>query len=215
MKLSDRLWDFWKNNKTAIIIVLSLVVVVINVLLYPGKNYPVVSEERLAIEPFLGSEDAVITIIEYGDYACSGCKLWHNAGVLDEILSLYEGKLKFVWRDNAHISTASIAAANAAHCAYDQDKFWEYHDLLYENPRGFSDEGLKAYAVDLGLDQDQFSNCVDQKTYYKKVFYNMNLAGEHGLSVTPAFLVNEEVIIGPPPTSYLVEVIDRLVNEIE
>jgi protein-disulfide isomerase len=206
---------FYKN-KTLIWIVATLAVVLLGALLYPRNNYPEVSADRLAIDPYLGTEDAVITIIEYADYACSGCKLWHNAGVLDEILSLYEGKVKFIWRDNAHISTASIAAANAAHCAYDQGKFWEYHDLLFENPRGFSPEGLKGYATDLGLNQEKFDKCVDQKTYYQKVFHNMKLAGEHGLSVTPAFLINGEVIIGPPPTSYIVDVISKkLSNEID
>lgn len=202
--------------KTLIWIVATLVAVLLGVLLYPRNNYPEVAAERLAVEPFLGVEDAEITIIEYADYACSGCKLWHNAGVLDEILTKYEGKVKFIWRDNAHISTASIAAANAAHCAYDQEKFWEYQDLLFDNPRGFSLEGLKGYATDLGLNQEQFDQCVDQKTYYQKVFHNMKLAGEHGLSVTPAFLINGEVIIGPPPTSYMADVISKkLSSDIE
>lgn len=203
----------FRKNNTFVWIVATLVAVLLGVLLYPRNNYPEVAADRLAVEPFLGVEDAEITIIEYADYACSGCKLWHNAGVLDEILAMYEGKVKFIWRDNAHISTASIAAANAAHCAYDQGKFWEYHDLLFENPRGFSLEGLKGYATDLGLDQEQFDQCVDQKTYYQKVFHNMKLAGEHGLSVTPAFLINGEVIIGPPPTSYMVDVISKKLSD--
>lgn len=194
-------------------IVVVLAIIGLGVLLYPRNNYPEVSAERLAIDPYLGAEDAEIIIIEYADYACSGCKLWHNAGVLDEILALYDGEVKFVWRDNAHISTASMAAANAAHCAYDQGHFWEYQDLLFENPRGFSLEGLKAYATDLGLDQVQFDQCVDQKVYYQKVIHNMKLAGEHGLSVTPAFLVNGEIIIGPPPTSYLVDIISTMIDE--
>lgn len=203
----------FKKYKTLIWIVAVLAIIALGAVLYPRNNYPEVAADRLAVEPFLGVEDAEITIIEYADYACSGCKLWHNAGVLDEILAMYEGKVKFIWRDNAHISTASIAAANAAHCAYDQEKFWEYQDLLFENPRGFSLEGLKGYATDLGLNQEQFDQCVDQKTYYQKVFHNMKLAGEHGLSVTPAFLINGEVIIGPPPTSYMVDVISKKLSD--
>lgn len=201
------------EHQTPLLIISIIIVMGIGALLYPRGDYPEVSAERLAVDPFLGAEDAEITIIEYADYACSGCKLWHNAGVLDEIFALHEGKVKFVWRDNAQISTASMAAANAAHCAYDQGKFWEYHDLLFANPRGFSTEGLKEYASDLGLDQEAFNVCVDNKTYYQKVIHNMKLAGEHGLSVTPAFLVNEEIIIGPPPTSYLDELISRLLND--
>lgn len=213
LPLKRRLQEIWNDNKAIIVIASIIFALIIVALLYPKKQYPPVPEERLALDPFLGAENAPITIIEYGDYACSGCKLWHNAGVLDEILALYEGKVKFVWRDNAHISSASRAAANAAQCAFDQDKFWEYHALLYENPIGFSEEGLKSYALMLDLDAEEFNTCVDQGYYMNKVVHSMNLAGEYGLSVTPAFLVNGEVIIGPPPTSYLSEMIERLLVE--
>ncbi|MBW6475187.1 MAG: DsbA family protein [Anaerolineaceae bacterium] len=208
-----RIQKIWKDNQSIIFVASIIFILVIFAILYPKKQYPPVPEERLALDPFLGTENAPITIIEYGDYACSGCKLWHNAGVLDEILELYDGEVKFIWRDNAHISTASITAANAAQCAYDQGKFWEYHNLLFNNPRGFSDEGLKAYAVDLGLDTDQFNLCVDQGLYVNKVIHSMKLAGEDGLNQTPSFLVNEIIIIGPPATSYLADLITTLLDE--
>ncbi|PKO05354.1 MAG: hypothetical protein CVU41_12005 [Chloroflexi bacterium HGW-Chloroflexi-3] len=213
LPLNIRLQEIWKDNKAIIFVASIIFILVIVAILYPKMQYPPVPEERLALDPFLGTENAAITIIEYGDYACSGCKLWHNAGVLEEILALYEGKVKFIWRDNAHISSASRVAANAAQCAFDQDKFWEYHDLLFENPIGFSDEGLKSYAMMLDLDAEKFNPCVDQGFYMKKVVHSMNLAGDYGLSVTPAFLVNGEVIIGPPPTSYLSELIERLLAD--
>lgn len=213
LPLNQRLQKIWNDNKSIIIVASIIFILVIIAILYPKKQYPPVPEERLALDPFLGTENAPITIIEYGDYACSGCKLWHNAGVLEEILALYEGKVKFIWRDNAHISSASRAAANAAQCAFDQGKFWEYHDLLYENPIGFSDEGLKSYAIMLDLDAEKFNTCVNQGFYMNKVVHSMNLAGDYGLSVTPAFLVNGEVIIGPPPTSYLSEMIEQLLEE--
>lgn len=213
LPLKIRLQEIWNDHKSIIFVTSIIFILVVVAILYPKKQYPPVPEERLALDPFLGTENAPITIIEYGDYACPGCKLWHNAGVLDEILELYNGQVKFIWRDNAHISSASRTAANAAQCAYDQGKFWEYHDLLFENPIGFSDEGLKSYALMLGLDSEIFNTCVDQGLYMNKVVHSMNLAGEYGLSVTPAFLVNEEVIIGPPPTSYLSEIITRLLTE--
>ncbi len=213
LPLNQRLKKMWKDYKSNLFVASIIFILVIVAILYPKKQYPPVPEERLALDPFLGAENAPITIIEYGDYACSGCQLWHNAGVLDEILKLYDGKVKFIWRDNAHISSASRAAANAAQCAYDQKKFWEYQDLLFENPIGFSDEGLKSYALMVDMDAEKFNTCVDQGLYINKVIHSMNLAGEHGLSVTPAFLVNEEVIIGPPPTSYLSEMITRLLAE--
>lgn len=203
----------WREQKATFVVLSVLCMLVVVAVIFPKKQYPPVTEERLLQDPFLGTENAPITIIEYGDYACSGCRLWHNAGVLDEILTLFDGKVKYVWRDNAHISSASRAAANAAHCAYDQGKFWEYHNLLFENPIGFSDEGLKSYAEMLGLNTVTFDRCVDQEMYMNKVIHSMNLAGDRGLSITPAFLVNDRVITGPPPTDYLSEMISELLAE--
>ena len=213
VKEKDSMNKFWEENKTTLLIISLIIILAIGAILYPKKPYPSVSAERLAEDPFLGAADAPFTIIEYGDFACSSCKMWHWSGVLDEILELFDGQVKFVWRDNARLSTASISAANAAQCAFDQGTFWEYHELLFDNSRGFSNEGLKVYAVDLGLDSAQFNLCLDQGTYVNKVFHSMNLAGENGLSVTPAFLVNDEVIIGPPPTSYLSDLITEKLND--
>ncbi|MDO9086377.1 MAG: thioredoxin domain-containing protein [Anaerolineaceae bacterium] len=212
-KLTIKCKAFWENNKPVIVVVGLILFLALGAFLIPKKQYPPVSAERLATDPYLGSENAPVTIIEYADFACSGCKLWHNAGVLEEILEQFDGQVKYVWRDNAHISSASRAAANAAQCAYDQGKFWDYHDILFENPIGFSDEGLKSYALMLDMDAEKFNTCVDQGLYMDKVVHSMNLAGEHGLSQTPSFLVNEVIIIGPPATSYLADLISKLMEE--
>ncbi len=182
------------------------------ILLIPRGNYPPVDSERLARDPSLGSPDAAITIIEYGDFACESCKAWHEAKVLEIILEKYPQQVRFVWRDNARISTASLQAAAAGQCAFDQGKFWSYHDLLFENPLGFSSAGLKSYAGVLGLDQTIFDNCLDTQLYVNKVKHSMKLAGEHGFSFTPAFLVNDKIIIGPPSADYLSQLIDELLN---
>ncbi len=215
MTLDQKILRIWNDNKPTIIVLAMISIFGLIAILYPSRHYPPVSEERLIMDPFLGEENAPITIIEYADFACGGCRLWHNAGVLEEILTQYEGKVKFVWRDNAHLSSASRAAANAAQCALDQGKFWEYHDLLFKNPIGFSEDGLKAYGEMLELNKEEFNFCIDEGTYMNKVVHSMNLAGEHGLSVTPAFLVNEEIIIGPPPFSYLSQMIESQLAELD
>ncbi len=198
------------SNNSAVKVVIFLAILVFMVLLIPQRNYPPVDAERLRQDPSRGAVDAPITIIEYGDFACSSCKLWHDAGVLDSILEKYPQQVLFVWRDNARISTASLQAAAAGQCAFDQGKFWLYHDLLFENVLGFSAQGLKSYAGQLGLDQMQFDSCLDKQIYINKVKHSMKLAGAHGFSFTPAFLVNDEVIIGPPSADYLSKLIDQL-----
>ena len=214
MNANPRLKIIWENHKSTILVFLLIAILGIGAILYPQKEYPAVPEERLVQDPFLGAENAPVTIIEYADFACSGCKLFHNAKVKEEVLALYAGQVKFVWRDNAHLSSASRAAANAAQCAFDQGFFWEYHDLLFENPIGFSEDGLKSYGRMLGLDSEIFDACIEEGTYMKKVIYNMNLAGENGLSTTPSFLVNDKIIIGPPSSSYLSDLISTLLNEL-
>lgn len=211
--MKTRIVDWALQNRTTLILFGIIGGLILIALAFPKAQYPEVSTERLADDPSLGAADAVVTIIEYGDYACEGCALWHHSGVLDQILTRYDGQVRFVWRDNARISPASKQAAIAAQCAYDQGKFWEYHNLLFENPEGFSNEALKNYAQILGLNTADFDRCLDENRYYNKVLHNMKQAGEHGFSFTPAFTVNGEVIIGPPAESVLVEIIETILQE--
>lgn len=176
--------------------------------LLPRPNYPEVSEQRLLDDPYLGNPDAPIVLIEYGDYACEACRLWHWAQVRQGLLERYPEQVRFVWRDNARRSTASIKAAEAGQCAHNQGRFWEYHDLLFEQEEGLGVEALKSYAVRLGLDMEKFNRCLDEGQMRRKVEFDMRRAGKYGFSVTPAFWLNGEKIIGPPALDYLSEIIE-------
>ena len=72
-----------------------------------------------------------MTIIEYGDFGCPTCRGWEQAGVLKQIVATYGDQVHFVWRDYPIITAQSPQAAEAGQCAFDQGKFWQYHDLLY------------------------------------------------------------------------------------
>lgn len=181
--------------------------------LLPRQNFPEVSEQRLLDDPFLGNPDAAIVMIEYGDYACEVCRLWHRAQVRQGLLELYPDQILFVWRDNARRSTASIKAAEAGQCAHNQGMFWEYHDLLFEQEEGLGVEALKSYAFRLGLDVEKFNRCLDEGQMRRKVEFDMRRAGEHGFSVTPAFWLNGEKIFGPPSLAYLSEIIEGQLAE--
>jgi len=181
--------------------------------LLPRPNYPEVAEQRLLDDPYLGNPDAPIVLIEYGDYACEACRLWHQAQVRQGLLARYPDQVRFVWRDNARRSTASIKAAEAGQCAHNQGRFWEYHDLLFEQEEGLGVEALKNYAVWLGLDVEKFNRCLDEGQMRRKVEFDMRRAGENGFSVTPAFWLNGEKIIGPPALDYLSEIIEGQLAE--
>ncbi len=185
------------------------------VLLIPRPNYPVVAEERLLDDPTLGNPDAPVVLIEYGDYACEACRLWHRAQVREGLFQKYPEQVLFVWRDNARRSTASIKAAEAGQCAHNQGRFWEYNALLFEQELGLGVDALRTYAVQLGLDMQAFNQCLDGNEMRRKVEFDMRRAGEHGFSVTPAFWLNGEKIIGPPPLAHLIEMIEGQLAELQ
>jgi len=148
--------------------------------------------------PYLGSDDAPIILVEFGDYQCFFCnKFFHETE--QNILKNYveTGKVKIIFKDFTIIGPDSIAAANASHCAEDQGKFWEYHDELYDNWAGenngwASSENLVKFAQNIGLNEDEFNQCISAGKYKELVTASSNDARNLGITGTPAFFV-----IGP------------------
>jgi len=148
--------------------------------------------------PYLGDENAPITLVEFGDYQCLFCnKFFHETE--PAILKNYveTGKVKIIFKDFTIIGPDSIAAANAAHCANDQGKFWEYHDTLYNNWGGenndwASSENLLKFAQSIELNEESFVKCMVEKKYDQLVTSSNNDARTLGLTGTPGFF-----IIGP------------------
>jgi protein-disulfide isomerase len=148
--------------------------------------------------PILGNSNAPVTLIEFGDYQCFYCnKFFHSTE--DSIVKNYvdSGKVKIIFKDYTIIGPDSITAANAAHCANDQKSFWKYHDTLYNNWDGentgwASYEHLLTFAVDTGLNIDEFSNCIITSKYSSIIVNSNQDAKDLGLTGTPAFF-----IIGP------------------
>ena len=110
---------------------------------------------RLASNPTLGLDSAKVTIVEYGDFGCTSCRAWHNAGILEQVRAAYGDDVQFVWKDFPVITAQSPKAAEAGQCALDQDKFWEYHDLLFAKAPALGVSDLKDYAAQVGLDTEK------------------------------------------------------------
>jgi len=148
--------------------------------------------------PFLGDENAPIILVEFGDYQCFFCnKFFHDteASIIKDYVET--GKVKIIFKDFTIIGPDSISAAQATHCAKDQEMFWEYHDKLYyewdgENNGWASVEKLKQFAGDLELEQENFDECLDSNKYQNFVAASRNDAQTLGLTGTPGFFV-----IGP------------------
>lgn len=160
--------------------------------------------------PALGPARAPITIAEYADFGCPSCQAWHRAGILSQIRAQYGDKVRFVWYDFPVITPQSPKAAEAARCAADQGKFWDYHDLLYLHAPAIGVDALKAYANELKLDRASFNQCLDSGVHQTAVERDLQDAFAHQFHGTPSFLINGQPLIGPPAFAVLQQRIDAL-----
>ncbi len=168
-------------------------------------------EKRLASNPTLGPDSAKVTIVEYGDFGCPTCRAWYRAGVLQQLIAAYGDRIQFVWKDFPVITAQSPKAAEAGQCAFDQAKFWQYHDLLYEKAPALSVAELKDYAAQLGLDTAKFNQCLDSGQDAAKVEQSLNEAErQYAFPGTPSFLINGKKLIGPPTFETLKSIIDPI-----
>jgi protein-disulfide isomerase len=142
--------------------------------------------------PYKGQVDAPVTLIEYSDYQCPFCARNYR-----EVLPLLEkeyietGKVKFVMRENPipQLHKNAMNASMAALCAGDQGKYWEMHNVMFDNQRQLDVDNLKSFANDLGLDAAEFNDCLDSKKHEKQVQNDMADSNELGMSGTPGFLL--------------------------
>ena len=165
--------------------------------------------------PAQGNKDAKVKVVEFADFQCPFCEQWFKT-VEPSIINDYvkTGKIAFYWRDYAFLGQESNDSANAARCANEQGKFWEYHDYLYshqgqENSGAFSKDNLKKFASDMGgLNTDQFNNCVDSDKYSKDVQTDLSDGQKAGVNGTPTVFVNGVAIVGAQPYSAFKSAID-------
>lgn len=182
-----------------------------------GFGIPMLEQEqdRLELDPILGNPDAAITIVEYGAYACSACRAWHQAGIIDQILEAYPGQVRFIFRDFPVISPAyDQMAAQIAQCALDQSQttFWGFHDALYTRADFTSSrDDLFTLGVDVGLDREALRSCYEAGTHRQTVQYDEQRARSLGLPGTPSFLVNGARIFNATPSVLQAE-IEKLLN---
>jgi protein-disulfide isomerase len=145
--------------------------------------------------PILGTKDAPITMIEFGDYQCFYCHNFFSNTESDIVKNYIDtGKVKMIFKDFTIIGPDSVTAANAAHCAQEQGKFWQYHDTLYTNWSGentgwASAANLVNLAKQVNLNEDQFNQCVTQTKYMQTIRGSVSDANTLGLNSTPDFFI--------------------------
>jgi protein-disulfide isomerase len=163
--------------------------------------------EVAATGPAKGPADAPITIVEFSDYQCPYCVRAEPA--VKEVLAAYPGKVRIVYRDYPLPShTLAPKAAEAAHCAGDQGKYWEMHDKLFAVGGKLEVESLKGYAKDVGLDAGKFDACLDSGQKAAEVEQHRKAGEEAGVNGTPAFFINGRLVSGAQPVETFKQIID-------
>ena len=164
-----------------------------------------VSVTVTADDPVKGNPNAKVAVVEFADFQCPFCERFFTE-TEPKIIKDYvdTGKVKFVYKNLAFLGKESTDAANAAFCAKEQNKFWEYHDYLFshqgaENSGAFSVDNLKKFAVTLGLNATQFNSCLDSQKYNNLVQADLAEASKVGFNSTPSIAVGSTPIIGAQP----------------
>lgn len=161
-----------------------------------------------------GNINAPVTLVEFSDFECPFCE--RHVPTIERILSEYKDTVRLVYKHYplSNIHPNAQKAAEASECSSEQGKFWEYHDLLFANQKsGFSVVKFKQWAVQLGLNANQFNNCLDSSKYEKKVKDDLAEGSAKGVDGTPATFVNGELVSGSVPFEVFKEKIDKIINK--
>ncbi len=169
-----------------------------------GGSSGTLDPSQLDGQPFMGEEDAPVTVVEFGDYRCPFCRQFEMT-VYPELKRNYidSGEVKFYFINFAFLGPGSTQAAVAGECVYDQDKqaFWDFHHAVYENQGPESEQWV---TTDLmvqiardntqGLDYEQLRSCIQNQDTASEVRSDRNYGQRSEVSATPSVYVNGEKV---------------------
>ena len=146
-----------------------------------------------AADHTLGASHAPVTIVEYGDFECPNCK--QAAPAVKHLLTRFAGRLRVVYRHFPleEVHPHALHAALAAESAAGQGKFWQMHDLLFENQSHLKPNQLRGYAERLELDMVRFDSDMRAEPYLQRVREHIEGGSLSGVRATPAFYINGKI----------------------
>lgn len=170
----------------------------------------------------MGDPNAPVKLVEFGDFQCPGCgSYWSNTEPVVIQNYVNTGKVFYSFSPFSFVGSfvkdnpydESIKAAEAAYCANDQGKFWEYRDYLFanqigENQGAFSEKRLLAFAENLSLEMDTFTTCLKSAQHYQDVMDDNDFATNSGINQTPSFTIDGVLVEGD-----LISALEAAVNK--
>jgi protein-disulfide isomerase len=164
-------------------------------------------KEVAATGPAKGPENAPVTIVEFSDFQCPYCS--RATETVSKVMETYPGKVRVVFRMfPLDFHEHAPKAAEAALCANEQGKFWEYHDSLFKNQQNLGVDGLKEQAKTVGLDEAKFDQCLSSNKFAEQVKKDVAAGKEVGVRGTPAFFINGRPLSGAVPFDEFQKAID-------
>ena len=168
----------------------------------PGrKKTPKTAQLSVKNKPSLGNADAPVTIVEVSDYQCPYCKRFFDVTFpLIKKEYIDTGKVRLVFKDMPlGFHKNARKAAQSAHCAGEQGKYWEMHDILFQNTKRLDEKFLPDYAKIIQIDHSKFVSCLASKRHLAAIDFDARQSNQVGLTGTPSFVIgktNENVIKG-------------------
>jgi len=160
--------------------------------------------------PSYGPEASNLAVVIFADFECPYCQ--SEAPIFRRMMNKYGNQVRFVFRhypmDDLH--PEARLAAEAAECAYEQGKFWQYHDKLFFNPDTPTTAVLARYAGEVGLDRLQFDRCLSDGRYRERIDQDIADAQAAGVSGTPTFFFNGQRLEGAIPEDVFDKLLERL-----
>ena len=163
-------------------------------------------------EPYIGDENADIVIVGYSSYTCHFSRKF-TIETLPKIMENFS--VKYVFKDFPIHGEPSIKAHEAAYCAAEQGKYWEYHDILFERQSEWKGDLSKLidYAELLQLDTDEFKACLDSGKYREEILKDREEGSKLGVTGTPTLFINGKKIAGAQPYRVFEEVIKEIQSQ--
>jgi protein-disulfide isomerase len=155
------------------------------------------------VNPSRGAANAAVTIVEFSDFECPACKQLNTS--MEIVLRSYGSDVRQVWKNMPNTSThpTALAAAVAAQCAFQQNKFWEYHDEVFNRQTYLTTDQLTQIGQDIGLNMDAFSKCLTTQDTLPTVQRDYDEGIALGILATPTIYINGTAYTGALTTEKL------------